>query len=69
MVDLNFLLSKWDRLITQANITLNLFRLAQANPKLSAYSYIFGTHNFEAILIALLETKVIAHTHPAKQKS
>ena len=39
--DPNFPLSEWDRLIPQANITLNLLRSARSNPALSAYAYIY----------------------------
>jgi len=36
-VDLQFPLSKWDLLIPQTNITLNLLQNARDNPKLSVY--------------------------------
>ena len=68
-VDPNFPLSEWDRLINQVNITLNLLRTARCNPKLSAYSYIFGTYNFRATPMAPPGTKVIVHVHPTKRKS
>ena len=64
MVDPNFPLSKWDRLIPQDNLTLNLLRSVRSNPKLSAYSYVYGTFNFMATLLALPRTKVVAHIHP-----
>ena len=41
-VNPNFPLSEWDRLLEQANITLNLLRAARTNPKLSAYTYILS---------------------------
>ena len=42
-VDPNFPLSEWDRLLEQANITLNLLRAARTNPKLSCiYLYLWG---------------------------
>ena len=41
-VDPNFPLAEWHRVIEQENITINLLRTARVNPKLSAYSYIFG---------------------------
>ena len=47
-VNPNFPLSKWDRLIKQTNITLNLIRSAHFNPKLSVYVYMFGEFNFVA---------------------
>ena len=65
-VDPNFPLSKWDRLITQSNITLNLLRAARCNPKLSACSYIFGVFNFMSTPLAPPGTKVVAHIHPDK---
>ena len=40
-VDPNFLLSEWDRLINQANITLNMLQASRSNPKISAYTNIF----------------------------
>ena len=40
-VDPNYPLAKWDRLILQANIILNLLRNARVNSKLSASSCIF----------------------------
>ena len=67
--DPNFPLSEWDRLIPQANITLNLLRTARANPKLSAYAYIHGNFNFNATPMAPPGTKVIVHTNPAKRAS
>ena len=47
-VDPNFLLSVQDRLIKQANITLNLLRSERSNPKLSAYTYMYGEFSFSA---------------------
>jgi hypothetical protein len=60
-VDPKFPLSEWDRLISQANITLNLLRTARVNPKLSAYAYIFGEFNFSATPLAPPGTKIVAH--------
>ena len=45
-VNPNFPMSEWDRLIPQANLTLNLLRTSCCNPALSAYAYIYGTYNF-----------------------
>ena len=65
-VDPKFPLSEWDRLIAQANITLNLLRNARVNPKLSAYSYIYGQFNFIVTPMAPPGTKVVAHISPQK---
>ena len=42
LVDPDFPLSQWDRLLPQAVMTLNMLRASRINPKLSAYSYLFG---------------------------
>ena len=44
--DTNFPMSKWDQLLDQATITLNLLRQSRVNPKLSAYAYLFGNYDF-----------------------
>jgi len=68
-VNPNFPLCKWDCLIHQANITINLLRNAQINTKLSAYSYIFGEFNFLATPLAPPGTKIVAHVSPEKRAS
>ena len=59
--DPNFPISEWDRLLDQCNITLNLLRSSRANPKLSAWAYLFGEFNFNATPLAPPGTKIIAH--------
>ena len=49
-VDPDFPLAEWDRLIPQANITLNLLRASRVNPQLSAYAYLFGEFNYNKTL-------------------
>ena len=51
-VDPDFPLAEWDRLIPQAEITLNLLHASRVNPKLSAYAYIFGEFNYNATPLA-----------------
>ena len=63
--DPKFPLTEWDRLIPQANITLNLLRTARTNPSLSAYAYIQGNFNFSATPLAPPGTKVIVHVDPS----
>lgn len=53
---------EWDRLLDQAVITLNLLRNARANPRLSAYAYLFGDFDFNRTPMAPIGTKVLAHT-------
>eukprot|EP00957_Ditylum_brightwellii_P071952 5468402-Ditylum_brightwellii.AAC.1 len=59
--DPKFLLQEWDRLLEQATITLNLLQTSRANPKLSAYAYVFGHYNFNKCPLAPPGTKVIIH--------
>ena len=60
-MDPQFPLSEWDRVIPQANITLNLLRTARSNPNLSANAYIHGLFNFAATPLAPPGTKVVAY--------
>lgn len=68
-LNLNFPLSEWDRLLEKANITLNLLRASRSNPKISAYTYIFGEFNFSATPLAPPGTKIVAHIKPGKRAS
>ena len=52
----NFPLSLWDRLLPQAELTINLLRQANANPNLSAYAYLHGPFNFNNTAIFFLLT-------------
>ena len=60
-VDPDFPLSEWDRFIEQANITINLLRSSRANPKISAYTYIFSEFNFNDTPLAPPEKKMVTH--------
>ena len=42
----DFPMTKWDRLINQCNITLNLLRASRIHPHLSAYAGLFGNFDF-----------------------
>ena len=62
--DPNFPLSEWDRLIPQANITLNLLRTSRANPALSAHAHIYGQFDFSVTPLAPPGTKVVVQLDP-----
>ena len=68
-VDPNFSLTKWDRLIEQVNITLNLLRTSRSNPKLSAHTYMFGEFNFTVTPLAPPGTKIITHIKSSQRRS
>ena len=64
--DPNFPMRHWDRLIHQANITLNLLRSSRINPKLSAYAQVFGLFDFNATPMAPPGTRAVIHVKPKK---
>ena len=64
--DPQFPLRKWDRLLEQAKLTLNLLRNARLNPKLSTWAYLFGNHDFDKYPLLPPGTKVILHAKPGK---
>ena len=68
-IDPNFPLREWDRLIPQAEITLNLLRSSRSNPKLSAYAYMFGNFDYNKTPLVPPGTKIVAHTNPAIRAS
>ena len=57
-----FPLREWNRLIPQVQITLNLLHNARANPKLSAYAYVFGNYDFNKCPLAPPGTHVVVHS-------
>ena len=67
--DPTFPLSEWDRLIEQSVLTLNLLRASRTNPKLSAYSYIFGDFDFRSTPLAPPGIRVVAHLKPQQRGS
>ena len=56
--DPDFPVSEWDRLLDQAELTLNLNRNSRNNPKLSSTAYLFGNFDFNATPLAPPGTKV-----------
>ena len=52
---------EWDRLLPQAEVSLNLLHASRVNPNLSAYAYIHEPYDFNANLLAPPGTKVAIH--------
>ena len=48
----DFPINKWDRLISQEEITVNILHQSNVLPKVSARAYAFGPHNFNRIILA-----------------
>jgi hypothetical protein len=67
--DPEFPISEWDRLLFQAELTLNLLRSSRVNPKLSAYAYLHGNFDFNKTPLAPPGTKVVVHLKPDQRAS
>ena len=63
----NFPLYIWDRLLPQAEITLNLLRQLNATPKVIAYAYICGLFDYNKMPLALMGSKVQVHKTTDRQ--
>ena len=68
-LDPTFPMHLWDRLIEQANISLNLLRPARLNPKLSAYAYLNGAFNYMKTPLAPPGIKIEMHEKPNNRPS
>ena len=68
-VDRAFPINKWDRLIPQAEITLNLLQSVRLNPKLSAYAYLHGAYDFNRHPMTPPGTKVVVHVKPQQRQT
>ncbi len=62
--DKDFPLHLWDRLLPQAEHTLNMLRQSKVTPTVSAFAYLWGQHNYNANPFAPLGCKVEAHVTP-----
>jgi hypothetical protein len=69
-VDPYFPLRLWDRFLPQATITLNLLlRQSRINPKVSAYTQLYGHYDFNQAPMTPPGTRVIAHEKPQQRAS
>ena len=67
--DPDYPLQEWDRIIPQAELTLNLLRSSRLNPKLLAWAYLFGNFDFNKSPLFPPGTKIILHAKPGKRAS
>ena len=67
--DKGFPLTLWDKLLPQAELTLNLLRGSRVNPKLSAWAQLHGTYDFNRTPIAPPGMRVVAHEKPSQRES
>ena len=64
-VDKHFPLHFWDKLLPQAELTLNLLRGSRINPKLSAYAQLHGAFDFNRTPMAPPGIRVLVHVKPS----
>lgn len=67
--DKDFPMHLWDRLLPQAQLTLNLMRQSRINPRLSAEAQLNGAFDFNATPLAPPGTKVLLHDKPNVRRS
>jgi hypothetical protein len=68
-VDPAFPLHLWDRLLPQAEITLNLLRTSRLHPQLSAAAHFYGLMDYNKTAFAPPGCKIIAHEKPGKRRT
>jgi hypothetical protein len=68
-VDPTFPLHLWDRLLPQAEITLNLLRTSRLHPQLSAAAHFHGLVDYNKTSFAPPGCKIIAHEKPGKRRT
>ena len=68
-VDQHFPLHLWDKLLPQADLTLNLLRGSRINPKLSAYAQLHGHFDFNRTPLAPPGIRVLVHIKPSERTS
>jgi hypothetical protein len=68
-VDPTFPLHLWDRLLPQAEITLNLLRISRLHPQLSAAAHFHGLVDYNKTAFAPPGCKIIAHEKPGKRRT
>jgi hypothetical protein len=66
-VDTTFPSHLWDRLLPQAEITLNLLRTSRLHPQLSAAAHFHGLVDYNKTAFAPPGCKIIAHEKPGKR--
>jgi hypothetical protein len=68
-VDPTFPLHLWDRLLPQAEITLNLLQTSRLHPQLSAAAHFHGLVDYNKTAFAPPGCKIIAHKKPGKRRT
>ena len=67
--DPDYPLYLWDKLLPQAQVTLNLMRRSNIHPQLSAYAHMYGNFNYDATPMAPVGTKAVIYNSESKRGS
>ena len=67
--DPKFPVREWDRILNQAELTINVLRNSRVNPSLSVHACLHGVHNFNNVPLAPPGTKAVFHANPDKRAS
>jgi hypothetical protein len=65
----SFPLNLWDRLLSQAEHTVNMLRPMRISPTILSYAYLWKQHNYNANLFAPLGCKVEVHLVPSNRET
>jgi hypothetical protein len=68
-VDPSLPMHLWDRLLPQAEITLNLLRTSRLHPQLSAAAHYHGLLDYNKTAFAPPRCKIIAHERPGTRRT
>jgi hypothetical protein len=68
-VDPDFPLNFWDRILPQAEMTLNLLQKSRHHPQLSAAAYYHGMVNYNKISFVPPGRTLIAHEKPSQRRT
>ena len=68
-VSTNFPMHLWCRLTPQAEKQLLLLRKSNFNPKISAFAYLYGPHNYNAQPFVPIGMKAMIHDKTSRQKT
>ena len=64
----NFPMHLWCQILPQAERQINLLRQSNVNPKISAYSHLYGPHNYNANPFVPVGMDTLTHEKPNKRK-
>jgi hypothetical protein len=68
-VDNSFLMRLWDKLLPQVTLTLNLLRQSNMAPTVSAYAYVNGPFDYNAMPLGPMGCAVQIHESTNRRKT